>query len=78
MALARSFVDSSLQPNVPGPLTSCAPMCWFGCHTETNEPTASWATPIVPASKTSIGPMTAVPPLAATFFRVSSASVTVT
>ena len=69
---------SSLQPNVPGSLTSSAPIIWFACQIEMNDPTGSWTTPIRPASNTSMGPITTVPPAAVTLVRVSSASATVT
>jgi hypothetical protein len=63
--------------NVPGWLTSWAPIIVLGCQTEMNDPTGSWMTAMRPASNTSIGPATTVAPRADAFEAVSSASATV-
>ena len=72
------MVASSFQVNVPGSFTSWQPMCWFGCQQDTNDPTESWNTAIVPASKMSIGGTITVPPAAVTASLVAAASTTVT
>ena len=54
---------NSFQPNVPVSFTSCAPMCWLGCHIETKDPTEILSmTAMRPASNTSIGPAMVVAP----------------
>jgi hypothetical protein len=66
-------VFSSLKFQVPGSLTSCAPLCPFACQTQNTAPEGSENTAMRPASKTSNGSTSSFPPAAFTFSAVSSA-----
>ena len=69
---------SSFQQSVPGSLTSCAPVCWLGCHSPITAPSGSAKMAMRPASITSIGGAKTVPPLAVTLATVSSTLSTLT
>jgi hypothetical protein len=73
-----SFVASSVQVNAPGSGMIFAPMCLPGCHTWNTAPAGSCSTAMRPASITSNGGASTVPPSSLARFAASSALATVT
>ncbi len=71
------MVISSFQVTAPGSFTSVAPMCWLGCQNATIAPPGSMANTIRPASITSNGSMSTLPPAAPILAAASSAESTV-
>ena len=73
-----SRVLSSLKFQVPGSLTSCAPLVSLASQTQNTAPDGSANTAMRPASEMSNGPMSTLPPASSTALAVSSALSTAT
>ncbi len=76
-AAAGSPVRSSVQQSAPCSARICAPMLCRGCQSDTTAPVGSWIVAMRPASNTSNGSASTVPPCSTARTALASASSTV-